>query len=137
MVARVRGSRFSLTKSTKSQKEEIINSCLGDADTRCAYVSIPLLNTFCRLAATSANILPRQSNHRRNRKRGSDPRLTRTLVCADFSFSRSNSMSIKLCLHSRSLAYSGKRIKSHGGSQPTPSNLLAFCGILCSHARHG
>ena len=28
-----------------------------------AYVSIPLLNTFCRLAATSANKVPRPSNH--------------------------------------------------------------------------
>ena len=27
-----------------------------------AYVSIPLLNTFCRLAATSANKVPRPSN---------------------------------------------------------------------------
>ncbi len=111
---------FSLTKSTKSQKEE----------------SIPLLNTFCRLAATRANILSRQSDRRLNRKRSSDPRLTRTLVYSDFSLSCPNSMSIKLCSLGWSLAYSGKRIKSHGRNQPTPSNLLAFCGILCSHARY-
>ncbi len=30
------GVYFSLTKSTKSQKEESINSCLGDADTHAA-----------------------------------------------------------------------------------------------------
>ena len=83
---------------------------------------------LCRLAATSANILPRQSHRRLNRKRGSNPRLTRTLVCSDLSLIRPDSMSIKPCSHSRSLAYSGKRIKSYGWSQPTPSNLLAFCG---------
>ena len=105
--------------------------------TRCAYVSIPLFISFCRLAATRANILPRQFDHRRSQKRGSAPRLTRTLVCLDFGFSCHVSMSIKPCSRSRSLAYSGKHIKSHGGSQFTPSNLLAFCGILCSHARYG
>ena len=40
-------SYFCVTKSTKSQKEE----------------SIPLLSSFCRLAATGANTLPRPSNH--------------------------------------------------------------------------
>ena len=40
-------SYFCMTKSTKSQKEE----------------SIPLLNSFCRLAATSANKVPRPSRY--------------------------------------------------------------------------
>ena len=107
-----RGVYFSMKKSTKSQKEE----------------GIPLLNTFCRLAATRANILPRQSDHRRNRKYGSDPRLTRTFVHSDFSLSRPNSMSIKPCSIWWSLAYSGEYSFRFGVAPPTPSNLLAFCG---------
>ena len=50
---------FSLVrKERKGQKEESFDSRLGDADTRSAYVSIPLLNSFCRLAATGANKVP-------------------------------------------------------------------------------
>ena len=76
--------------------------------TRCAYVSIPLFISFCRLTATRANILPRQSHRRLNRKRGSNPRLTRTFACSNQNYSCSVSMSIKPCSRSRSLAYSEK-----------------------------
>ncbi len=89
---------------------------------------------LCRLAATRANILPRQSDYRLNRKRSSNPRLTRDLVCADFGFSRPNSMSIKPCLHSRSLAYSGKRIKSRGGSHP-PRRICSLFAAYCVRTR--
>ena len=83
---------------------------------------------LCRLAATGANTLPRQSDHRLNRKRGSNPRLTRTFACSDLIYSHPDSMSIKPCSHSRSLAYSGKCSYGFGVAPPTPSNLLAFCG---------
>ena len=86
--------------------------------TRCAYVSIPLFISFCRLATTRANILPRQSDCRLNRKYGSDPRLTQTLVCSSQHCSFPNSMSIKSCSLWWSLVYSGKRIKSHGENHP-------------------
>ncbi len=101
-----------MTKSTKSQKEE----------------RIPLLNTFCRLAATRANILPRQSNRRLNRKYSSDPRLTRTFACADFSYSAPFQCPSSHARVVGVLATAGGYSCDFSVAPPTPSNLLAFCG---------
>ena len=57
------------------------------------------------------------------------------LVCSDLIYNYLVSMPIKSCSHSRSLACSENVSKAARGT-PTPSNLLAFCGMLCSHARY-
>ena len=50
-------------KNEKDKKRNALTPVSGRRHTCSAYVSIPLLNTFCRLAATRANTLPRPSNY--------------------------------------------------------------------------